>query len=80
MLRDSVNRHVVTVHFGEVFHCQGCRQVFPRKDVYNQHVEGNEACRDAGAAILYKTGHREINTRQILQQEFTGDAVRFSTQ
>ena len=66
MLRHSVNRHVVAIHFGELFHC--CRQVFPRKDVYNQHIEGNEACRDAGAAILYEPGYRVINTRRVLQQ------------
>ena len=53
MLKDSLNRHVVTVHFGEGFHCQGCDQNFSRKDVYNKHVESGGVCRNAGAAIVY---------------------------
>jgi hypothetical protein len=73
MLKDSINRHVVTVHFEEGFHCQGCNQEFPRKDVYNKHAAGAEVCRDAGAAIVYGTERSLIDTRQALQR---GDAVR----
>ena len=67
MLKDSINRHVVTVHLGEGFHCRGCDQEFPRKDVYNQHAEDSEVCRDAGAAMVYGTASRMIDTRQVLQ-------------
>ena len=76
MLKDSLNRHVVTVHFGEGFHCQGCDQNFPRKDVYNKHVEpSGGVCRNAGAAIVYDTERRLIDTRQALQR---GNAVRYA--
>ena len=67
MLKDSINRHLVTVHLGEGFHCRGCDQEFPRKDVYNQHAEDSEVCRDAGAAMVYGTASRMIDTRQVLQ-------------
>ncbi|KAI9574212.1 hypothetical protein HD554DRAFT_2045372 [Boletus coccyginus] len=66
MLKDSINRHVVTVHLGEGFHCQGCDQEFSRKDVYNQHVEGSEACRGAVAAMVYGAARRVIDTRHAL--------------
>ena len=75
MLKDSLNRHVVTVHFGEGFHCQGCDQNFSRKDVYNKHVESGGVCRNAGAAIVYDTERRLIDTRQALQR---GNAVRYA--
>ena len=76
MLKDSINRHVVTVHLGEGFHCQGCNKEFSRKDVYNKHVTSADVCRDAGAAIVYATEHRVIDARQALQRG--GDAVRYS--
>ena len=65
MLKDSITRHVVTVHFGEGFHCRGCDQEFPREDVYNQHVENGEV---PGVAMVYGTEHRIIDTRQALQR------------
>ncbi|KAF8550016.1 hypothetical protein OG21DRAFT_519301 [Imleria badia] len=74
MHKDSINRHVVTVHFGEAFHCQGCDQEFPRKDVYNQHVEDGEACKVAGATMVYGTEHRAIDKRQALHR---GGTVRY---
>ncbi|KAF8557862.1 hypothetical protein OG21DRAFT_1504845 [Imleria badia] len=76
MLKDSINRHVVTVHLDEGFHCQGCNEFFSRKDVYGQHVESGEVCREAGAAIVYGTERREIDARQALQ--LGGHAVRYS--
>ncbi|KAF8546469.1 hypothetical protein OG21DRAFT_1119542 [Imleria badia] len=68
MLKDSINRHLVTIHFGEAFHCQGCDREFPRKDVYNKHVEDGEVCRGAGVAMVYGTEHRVIDTRQALHR------------
>ena len=76
MLQDSINRHVVTVHLDEGFHCQGCDEVFSRKDVYRQHVASGEVCEYAGVAIVYGTERRQIDTRQALQQG--GHAVRHS--
>ncbi|KAG8220496.1 hypothetical protein J3R82DRAFT_3194 [Butyriboletus roseoflavus] len=75
MLKDSINRHVVTVHLGERFSCWGCNQKFSRKDVYDQHVQKGEACRDAGAAVVYGTACRMIDTHMALQQ---GGAVRYA--
>ena len=74
MRKDSINCHVVTVHLGEGFHCEGCDQEFPRKDVYNQHVEDNEACRGAGSAMVYGTAPRVIDTRQALHR----GAIRYA--
>lgn len=76
MVKDSINRHVVTVHLGEGFHCQGCNLVFSRKDMYDQHVANGEACREAGAAIVYGTEYRVIDTRQALQRG--GHALRYA--
>jgi len=70
MLKDSINRHVVTIHLGEGFHCQGCNQEFPRKDVYNQHVEDSEACRGAVAVMVYGADSKRkvIDTRHALHR------------
>ena len=76
MLKDSINRHIVTVHLDEGFHCQGCEQVFSRKDVYDQHVESGELCHDAGATLVYGTERREIDTRRVLQRG--GHTIRYS--
>ncbi|KAF8420569.1 hypothetical protein L210DRAFT_3574501 [Boletus edulis BED1] len=76
MLTGSINRHVVTVHLEEAFHCQRCNQEFSRQDVYNKHLESSEVCREAGAGIVYGTERREIDTRQVLQRGFSGDAIR----
>ena len=65
MRKDSINRHVVTVHLGEGFRCQGCDQEFPRKDVYNLHADNRQACRDAGVAMVYGTECKVIDTRQV---------------
>ncbi|KAI9573250.1 hypothetical protein HD554DRAFT_1161528 [Boletus coccyginus] len=68
MRKDSVSRHIISVHLEEEFHCQGCNKEFPRRDVYDKHVQNNEVCRDAGAAIVYGAEHEAINARQALQQ------------
>ncbi|KAF8546115.1 hypothetical protein OG21DRAFT_1586552 [Imleria badia] len=64
------NCHVMTVHFGEAFHCQGCDQEFPRKDVYNQHVEVGETCRVAGAAMIWEAKQMPSRWNIYTQQEF----------
>ncbi|KAF8418250.1 hypothetical protein L210DRAFT_408442 [Boletus edulis BED1] len=75
MLKDSINRHVVTSHFKEAFHCQGCDEEFSRQDVYNQHVEDSEMCKGTGAAIVYGTERRVIDAHQALHQ---GGAIRYA--
>ncbi|KAN0081631.1 hypothetical protein V8E55_009255 [Tylopilus felleus] len=76
MLRDSLNRHILTVHLREGFHCHGCNQTFSRKDVYDTHVGSDEVCKHAGVAIVYSTERRMIDTRRALQR--AGDAVRYT--
>lgn len=74
MHKGSTNRHVVTVHLGEGFFCQGCTETFSRKDVYNAHIE-EEACKDVGAVMVYGTERKAIGIHQALQQ---GNAVRYT--
>jgi len=76
MRKDSINRHIVTVHLGEGFHCHGCDQEFSRRDVYDKHVQNGEVCRNGGAAIMYGAEHRVIDARQALQQ--SGATVRYA--
>lgn len=76
MLAKSINRHAVTVHLEEGFHCHGCNQAFSRKDVYDKHMESSKVCRDAGVAIAYGTEHRVIDIRRALQ--CAGDAVCYT--
>ena len=52
---------------GEGFHCQSCDQEFSRRDVYDKHVQKGDVCRDAGAAMVYGTERRVIDTHQALQ-------------
>ena len=75
MLKDSISRHIVSVHLGEAFDCQGCPKVFPRRDVYDKHLEDNGACREVGAVIVYGMEHKVIDTRRALKQE--GNEVRY---
>ncbi|KAF9232222.1 hypothetical protein BU15DRAFT_67657 [Melanogaster broomeanus] len=53
MLKDSISRHVVSVHLGEVFFCKECGEKSPRQDVYEQHIERSEGCRVSGASVTY---------------------------
>ncbi|KAI9573243.1 hypothetical protein HD554DRAFT_1158466 [Boletus coccyginus] len=80
MRNDSINRHIVSVHLGEGFHCQGCDKEFSRGDVYDKHVQNGdlEVCRDVGAVIVYGAEHRVIDARQAFQQ--TGVAVRYAAE
>ncbi|KAG9311442.1 hypothetical protein JVU11DRAFT_8555 [Chiua virens] len=75
MTQGSINRHVVTAHLEERFHCQGCEQTFSRKDVYKQHVEKEEVCKGLGAKMVYGTERRVIDVHEALQQE---GALRYS--
>jgi len=75
MLKDSINRHVVTVHLGERFHCQGCDHEFPRKDVYNKHAEDGEACKGAVAAMVCRVERKVIDTRHALDR---GGPIRYA--
>ncbi|KAF9222373.1 hypothetical protein BS17DRAFT_185545 [Gyrodon lividus] len=68
MLKESVSRHVVSIHLGEKWKCQGCREEFTRKDAYGRHVEkaSKEECRNAGALIMYDADSRVVDARTAL--------------
>ncbi|KAI9573222.1 hypothetical protein HD554DRAFT_1996017, partial [Boletus coccyginus] len=38
MLKESISRHVLGVHLGETWKCQGCGKGIARKDAYGQHA------------------------------------------
>ncbi|KIJ11286.1 hypothetical protein PAXINDRAFT_84709, partial [Paxillus involutus ATCC 200175] len=61
MLKESISRHVVTIHLGEKWKCQGCREEIVRKDAYERHAS-KEGCQDAGALIMYYADARMIDT------------------
>ncbi|KAF9222371.1 hypothetical protein BS17DRAFT_185528 [Gyrodon lividus] len=75
MLKDSINRHILSVHLGEVFFCKECGDESPRKDVYEQHVEHSKGCRDAGAMVTYQAEIKIINAHEALKR---GGAVRYT--
>ncbi|KAF8420567.1 hypothetical protein L210DRAFT_804090, partial [Boletus edulis BED1] len=38
MLKESIARHIVNIHLGAMWECQGCGKDFVRNDVYGQHA------------------------------------------
>lgn len=68
MQRQSIARHIVTVHLGEVWECQGCGKEITRNDAYEQHAARSnfEDCRTSGALVTYSAGARVVNTRTAL--------------
>ncbi|KAF9230606.1 hypothetical protein BU15DRAFT_57075, partial [Melanogaster broomeanus] len=73
MLKDSISRHVVSVHLGEAFFCKECGEESARKDVYEQHVERSEGCRVAGASVAYRTEIKMVDAHEALR---CGGAIR----
>jgi hypothetical protein len=68
MLKESIARHIVTIHLGEVWECQGCGKEIVRNDAYGRHAvrSGFAACRTSGALITYSVDAREIDARAAL--------------
>lgn len=68
MQRQSIARHVLTVHLGEVWECQGCGKEISRNDAYWQHAARSnfEDCRTSGALVTYLAGARMVNARAAL--------------
>ncbi|KIJ58261.1 hypothetical protein HYDPIDRAFT_119742 [Hydnomerulius pinastri MD-312] len=66
MRKDSLNRHVVSIHLGETFICDGCGAESVRKDVHNQHTEDCEECGGMDAQVTYQVETRVINARAAL--------------
>ncbi|KAG6382127.1 hypothetical protein JVT61DRAFT_770 [Boletus reticuloceps] len=69
MLKESIARHIVTVHLEEMRECQGCGKEIVRNDVYKRHVMESDfdACRNLGALITYSGDARKIDARAALQ-------------
>ncbi|KAF8131951.1 hypothetical protein EV363DRAFT_1329536 [Boletus edulis] len=69
MLKESIARHIVNIHLGAMWECQGCGKDFVRNDVYGQHAAKSdvEACRTLGALITYSGDAREIDACTALQ-------------
>ncbi|KAF8131947.1 hypothetical protein EV363DRAFT_139146 [Boletus edulis] len=69
MLKESIARHIVTVHLGEMWECQGCGKEIARNDVYRRHVVESDfdACRNLGALITYSGDARKVDARAALQ-------------
>ncbi|KAF9232219.1 hypothetical protein BU15DRAFT_81483 [Melanogaster broomeanus] len=68
MLKDSIGRHIVNIHLGELLFCNECGKESPRKDVYEQHLERSEGCRAAGAAVTYLTEIKMIDAHEALKR------------
>lgn len=75
MLKESIARHVLSVHLGEVWECQGCGKDIVRNDAYGQHAAKSnlEACGTAGALVTCSADARVIDTRAALS---SGGRVR----
>lgn len=68
MLKESIARHIVNIHLGEMWECQGCGKGIVRSDAYGRHAERSEfdACRTSGALITYSTNAQVIDARAAL--------------
>ena len=77
MLKESIARHIVTVHLGEVWECQGCGKEIVRSDAYGRHAERSDfdACRTSGALITYSADARVIDARVALE---SGGTLRYA--
>ena len=69
MLKESIPRHIVTIHLDEVWECQGCGKNFVRNDAYGRHAARSEspACQTSGALVSYSADAREIDARAALE-------------
>lgn len=77
MLKESIARHIVTIHLGQTWECQGCGKEISRNDSYMQHAARSklEACRDAGPLITHSPDALEIDARVALD---SGGRLRYA--
>ena len=77
MLKESIARHVLSVHLGEMWECQGCGKGIARKDACGRHVvkADLEGCRTAGALVTYSAEVRVIDARAALE---SGGRMRYA--
>jgi hypothetical protein len=68
MLKESIARHIVSVHMNEVWECQGCGKQISRNDAFGLHAtrSDSEECRTSGALITYSSDARAIDARGAL--------------
>ena len=78
MLKESIPRHIVTIHLDEVWECRGCGKSFVRNDAYRRHAAKSEspACQTSGALVSYSADAREIDARAALE---SGGRVRYAS-
>jgi len=79
MLKESISRHIVSIHMDEVWECQGCGKQIARNDAYGRHAarSGLEECRTSGALITYYSDARVIDARAALDN---GGGVRYANE
>ena len=77
MLKESIARHVLSLHLGEMWECPGCAKRVTRKDAYGRHAAESEleACLTAGPLITYSVDVRVIDARAALN---SGGRVRYA--
>ena len=77
MLKESISRHILSIHLGEMWKCQGCGKGIARKDAYGQHAVRSdvEGCQTAGALIIYSVDVRVIDARVALE---SGGSLRYA--
>ncbi|KAF8420750.1 hypothetical protein L210DRAFT_3766295 [Boletus edulis BED1] len=77
MLKESIARHILSIHLGEMWMCQACGKKIARKDVYRRHIVRSnfEGCRTAGAQITYSADVRVIDVRAALD---SGGRLRYA--
>ena len=64
MLKESISRHIITIHLEDVWECQGCEKELIRNDAYGWHgaKSSSATCQTPGIVISCSTGTREIDT------------------
>ncbi|KAF8557859.1 hypothetical protein OG21DRAFT_1504843 [Imleria badia] len=69
MLKESVTRHIASIHLGEKWECQGCGKEFVRSDAYGLHAKRSDfdTCRTSGARITYSGDARVIDAHAALE-------------
>lgn len=53
MWRESIARHIVNIHLGETWECQGCGKGIARGDAYGRHAAKSKVCQASGAVVTY---------------------------
>ena len=74
MWKESIARHIVNIHLGEIWKCQGCGKGIARGDAYRRHAAKYKACQASGVVITYD-GAKVVDARAALA---SGGNVRYA--